>query len=53
MEAGGFWYKIRQEEIPSVENGSNFVIVKVDGQKAHLQAMRPNGESIEITELGH
>ena len=35
-----------------VESTENFVIVKVDGQKARLQAIRPNGESIEITELG-
>ena len=35
-----------------VESTENFVVVKVDGQKARLQAIKPNGESIEITELG-
>jgi len=34
-----------------VASTENFVIVKVEGAKARLQAMKPNGETLELTEL--
>ena len=35
-----------------VESTENFVVVKVDGGKAHIEALKPNGESIDVADLG-
>lgn len=35
-----------------VESTENFVIVKVDGSKAHIQALKPSGETIDVAEIG-
>ena len=35
-----------------VASTENFVIVNVDGQKAHVEAKTPNGETLDIAELG-
>jgi acid phosphatase type 7 len=35
-----------------VETTENFVVVKVDGGKAHAEARKPNGETIDVIELG-
>ena len=35
-----------------VESVENFVVVKVDGKKARIQALKVNGETLDITELG-
>ena len=31
----------------------NFMVVKVDGKVLHAEALKPSGESIEVTEIGH
>ena len=36
-----------------VESIENFVIVNVDGKKAHLEARRPDGSMIDGVDLGH
>jgi hypothetical protein len=35
-----------------VETTENFVIVNVEGKKARMEAKRPNGSTIDVTELG-
>src|SRR5262249_48164242 len=35
-----------------VVSTENFVIVDVDGKKARVEAVKPNGEKLEIAELG-
>jgi predicted phosphodiesterase len=35
-----------------VESIENFVVVKVDGAKARFEALKPNGETLDVTELG-
>lgn len=35
-----------------VESTENFLIVDVDGKKAHIEAKRPDGSTIETSELG-
>jgi hypothetical protein len=35
-----------------VESTENFVVVKVDGKKALIEAKKPNGETLDVTELG-
>jgi len=35
-----------------VESTENFVVVKMDGKKAHIEAKRPNGSTIDVTDLG-
>jgi hypothetical protein len=35
-----------------VESTENFVIVDVDGNKAHVKALKPNGETIDTADLG-
>jgi len=35
-----------------VETTENFVVVKVEGKKARVEGLRPDGETIEITEIG-
>lgn len=35
-----------------VESTENFLIVKIEGTKARIEAFRPNGSSIEVTEAG-
>jgi len=34
-----------------VERTENFVIVRIDGKKARIEAMKPSGETIDVTEL--
>ena len=34
-----------------VERTDNFVIVKIDGKKARIEARKPSGETIDVTEL--
>ena len=36
----------------TVASTENFVVVKVDGKKAHIEALKPDGTSLDITELG-
>jgi hypothetical protein len=35
-----------------VESTENFVVVKVDGKKAHVEAKKPSGDTVDIAELG-
>ena len=35
-----------------VESTENFMIVDIDGNKARFEARKPNGESLDVTELG-
>jgi 3',5'-cyclic AMP phosphodiesterase CpdA len=35
-----------------VESTENFVIVNVNGGKAHVQALKPSGETIDVADLG-
>ena len=35
-----------------VESTENFMVVKVDGGKAHLEALKPSGETIDVTDIG-
>jgi 3',5'-cyclic AMP phosphodiesterase CpdA len=35
-----------------VEETENFVVVKVDGSKVHVEALRPNGETIDVANIG-
>jgi acid phosphatase type 7 len=35
-----------------VASTENFVVVRVDGTKVHVEAMKPNGEKLDVTELG-
>jgi predicted phosphodiesterase len=37
--------------VRKVESTENFVVVKVDGKGIHIEALRPNGTTIETTEL--
>ena len=35
-----------------VDSTENFVVVNVDGEKAHIEAKKPSGDTLDITELG-
>lgn len=35
-----------------VESTENFIVVKVDGKKAHVEAKKPNGDTIDLADLG-
>jgi 3',5'-cyclic AMP phosphodiesterase CpdA len=35
-----------------VESTENFVIVRVDGSKAHVEALKPSGETIDVADIG-
>lgn len=35
-----------------VASTENFVIVKVDGNQVHIEAMKPNGETLDVADLG-
>jgi hypothetical protein len=35
-----------------VERTENFVVVRVDGKKAHREAMKPSGETVDAADLG-
>ena len=35
-----------------VESTENFVVVRVDGGKAHIEAWKPNGETIDVADIG-
>jgi hypothetical protein len=35
-----------------VESTENFVIVDVDGKTARVEAKKPSGETLDVTELG-
>jgi hypothetical protein len=35
-----------------VESTENFVIVNVNGKKVRIEAKRPNGTTLDVTELG-
>jgi 3',5'-cyclic AMP phosphodiesterase CpdA len=35
-----------------VESTENFVVVKVDGGKAHIEALKPSGETIDVSDIG-
>jgi hypothetical protein len=35
-----------------VESTENFLVVKVSGEKATVEAIKPTGEKIEVTRLG-
>jgi hypothetical protein len=30
----------------------NFVVVKVDGARAHIEALKPSGEVIDVADIG-
>ena len=34
-----------------VESTENFVVVKVDGGKAHIEALKPSGETIDVADI--
>jgi len=34
-----------------VESTENFVVVKVDGDRVHVEAFRPDGQVIDVTDL--
>lgn len=35
-----------------VESTENFVVVRVDGGKAHSEALKPSGETIDVADIG-
>lgn len=35
-----------------VESTENFVVVRVDGGKAHIEALKPSGETIDVVDIG-